>query len=380
MTLTNRSSFEPSSSRPPRRMFFRVACAMVTCAYIAWITPLRAHITSTLQSVYTTLHIHGDYFRGLPESAEAVFLVGDAGAMTQGIANALERAIRGTAIPPALIYLGDNIYPLGVPASVDTPDWRLAHANLMRQIEPFRGLTSHILFTPGNHDWENHSAEGWNAMKRETALIEATLGSGRLAPANGCPGPTKIQLFPDLQLIALDSSWWLHDHAKPVRSEDGCDVFSENGVVSALDVMLTDSPAGVESVVILHHPLLAANSDQAHTKCPYSPDCATYVSMRDKLSAVLAKHRPLICASGHNHALQVHRDKGGCRTYVVSGGGSTVYPAKQPTDAEFAEASLGFMVLHRGAERVWKLDVVGVSADDSALPLNSRLIYSTSVK
>ncbi|MEY4699965.1 MAG: hypothetical protein RL326_152, partial [Pseudomonadota bacterium] len=360
--------------------FSRGPTIIVTLACVIWITPLRSHMTSALQSVYKTLHIEGDYFAGCPESSETVFLVGDAGAMTHGVASALERAVRGAKRPPALIYLGDNVYPVGLPAAVDTPEWRRANTNLMKQIVPFRTLTNQIFFTPGNHDWENHSPDGWNAIKRETAFIEGTLGAGRLVPANGCPGPTKIQLFPGLQLIALDSSWWLHDHAKPTRSEDGCEVFSENGVVSALDVMLANTPLGVESMLILHHPLLPTSSDHAHNKCPYSPDCPTYVSMRDKLSAVLAKHRPLICASGHNHALQVHREQGGCRTYVVSGGGSTVYAAKQPTGAEFAEASLGFMVLHRHADRDWKLDVVGVGADDSALPLNSRLIYSTSVK
>ncbi len=380
MTRLKQTSFEPSRSRSPGLILFRVASAIAISAYIAWITPLRAHITSAIQSVYKTLNIEGDYFTGLPNSSETVFLVGDAGAITQGVSNALERAVRGTTSPPALIYLGDNIYPVGLPASIDTPEWRLAHANLMKQIDPFRALTNQIFFTPGNHDWENHSAEGWNAIKRETALIEATLGTGHLAPANGCPGPTKIRLFPGLQVIALDSSWWLHDHAKPTRSEHGCEVFSENDIVTALDSMLTDTPSGVETLVILHHPLLPTNSDHAHSKCPYSSDCPTYVSMKEKLSAVLAKHRPLICASGHNHSMQVHRDEGGCRTYVVSGGGSTVYPAKQPKTAEFAKASLGFMVLHRGTDRDWQLDVVGVRPDDSALPINSRRIYSTVVK
>jgi hypothetical protein len=378
--MLKQSASDPSPSVFRKLVFSRISSIVVTLASIVWITPLRSHLTSTLQSIYKTLHIEGDYFAGLPESSESVFLVGDAGTMTQGVATALERAVRGTITPPALIYLGDNIYPVGLPDAVDTPEWRLARANLMKQIDPFRALTSHIFFTPGNHDWENHSPEGWNAIKRETALIEATLGTGRLAPANGCPGPARIQLFPDLQLIALDSSWWLHEHAKPARREDGCEVFSEDGVVRALDAILTDTPPGVDSMVILHHPLLPTNSDHAHSKCPYSLDCPTYVSMREKLSAVLVKHRPLICASGHNHALQVHRGEAGCRTYVVSGGGSTVYAAKQPKGAEFARASLGFVVLHRGPDTDWKLDVVGVRADDSALPVNSRLIYSTSAR
>lgn len=358
----------------------RVASAVIVLACFVWMTPLRSGLAALAQAMYTRLHVEGNFFAGLPESSETIFLVGDAGAMTDGVTKALERATRGTTTPPTLVYLGDNIYPLGIPASTSTPEWRLARARLMKQIDPFRPLTRQIFFTSGNHDWENHSPDGWNAMKRETAIIDAELGAGHLLPARGCPGPTRTQLFPDLQMIALDSSWWLHEYSKPSRIDDGCEVFSENEIVRALDEMLKNTPPGVETLVILHHPLLATLADHAHSKCPFSPDCPAYTSMREKIGVVLAKHRPFLCASGHNHALQIHREQSGCRTYVVSGGGSTVYPAKQPKSAEFAVASLGFMAVHRDARSNWRLDVIGVRADDSALPIGSKVLYSTTAK
>jgi hypothetical protein len=349
-------------------------------AYIVWATPLRTHVSRALQKTYKTLHMHGDFFGGYSDSTETVFLVGDAGEMTEGVFTALERAIRGTATPPTLIYLGDNIYPLGMPASTETPEGRLARSNLSKQMDPFRLLTRQILFTPGNHDWENHSPAGWDAVRREGVMIEETLGSGHLIPSNGCPGPTRSILTPSLQVIALDSTWWLHPHAKPSRVEDGCDTFTEDTVAKALDAMLTETPQGVETLIILHHPLLPANADRAHTKCPFSPECPEYISMRERLSSVLTKHRPLLCASGHNHALQVHKDSAGCRTYVVSGGGSSIYNASQPGTAQFASAALGFMALSRSSRGDWRLDVIRVSSSDSLLPHRSEVVFSEAVR
>jgi len=346
---------------------------------LAWMSPLRGYMAMSLHGGYRLLHIDGENFAGRSNALAAVFLVGDAGSMTEGVMKSLVRAAQNMSAPK-LIYLGDNIYPNGLPASPETAEWRHASAQLLRQIEPFRALTGGIFFTPGNHDWENHSAGGWEAMKRQSAFIEAALGTGHMAPSNGCPGPTKVDLLPDLQAIALDSSWWLHNHVKPTLPQDGCENFTEDAVVSALDEMLTNTPAGVDTLLILHHPLLPPDSDHAHSKCPFSPDCPTYASMREKLTAVIGKHRPLLCASGHNHSLQVHHNQAGCRTYVVSGGGSTAYQAEQPKNAIFAEAALGFMILYRDPSAGWKLDVVRARADDSPLPRSSSLAFSTSVQ
>lgn len=368
----------PHSSR--KIEISRIISSLLAVIALAYLSPLRSHLDSGLHKAYEWLQIHGEFVSGPANSSETVFLVGDAGAMTNGVALALGQAIRSTKTPPSIVYLGDNIYPLGLPKEQSSPEWRLAASLLLRQINPFRDSSRGIFFIPGNHDWENHSANGWDAIKREGAFIDSSLGPGHMAPTHGCPGPSKIALFPDLQAIAIDSSWWLHEHLKPTRAEDGCATFSDDTIVSALDSMLKDTPAGVETLFLLHHPLLPADSDHAHATCPFSPDCPTYISMREKISAVLAKYPPLLCASGHNHSLQVHRDQSGCRTYAVSGGASTVYRVAQPKAAQFSESSLGFMILHRESDHAWKLDVVRVRGDESPLPPSSTLAYSTTLK
>ncbi len=358
----------------------RILGVILIMATLVFATPLKQYINSAIHATYTSLHIRGEIYAGPKSASEAIFLVGDAGAMTDTVALALQKAISGASSPPILLYAGDNIYPLGMPKREDSSAWNLASSLLLKQIDPFRSSTRDILFVPGNHDWENHSADGWEAIKRENSFIESALGPGHILPPNGCPGPVRKQLFSDLQLIAVDSSWWLHEYAKPTHPDHGCPVFSQDGLVSELDSMLRETPEGVETVFLTHHPLLSAKSDHAHTKCPFSTDCPEYVSMREKLSSILVKYRPLLCVSGHNHALQIHREQSGCRTYAVSGGGSNVYKTKQPQTAEFAEASLGFMVLHRAANAAWNLDVIRVRSEDSLLPPSAVLAFSTSAR
>lgn len=334
-------------------------------------------LAGVVQSLYRSLGVSGSFFSALPEDSQVVVLIGDAGAITDGVHEALQAIVAAAPPSQALVYLGDNIYPNGVPADTSSILWRDAYNRLMRQIDPFKAKTGRIYFTPGNHDWENYAADGWGSVQRQSDLIRAALGEGHALPSRGCPGPVREQIFTNLQIVALDSSWWMHEHRKPSTPEDGCATFSPDGVLHALDEMLSSTPPGVETIIILHHPLVEVGPDPVHTRCPFSPNCPPYADMRTRLSRILAKHRPMLCASGHRHALEVLKEAAGCRNYVVSGGASNLHPAPQDSKLLFSESALGFMLLHRTSSTRWTLDVVTVRGDDSFLPMESRVAYST---
>lgn len=358
----------------------RWVLAVLLIALIGTRKEVQSVASTIARRAYLRLGLTGPHFPQMPAGADVVFLIGDAGAMSDGVLVALQNAVRAAPQASAMLYLGDNVYPTGIPKDKQSSEWHVARASLMKQIDPFVGQTERIYFVPGNHDWENHGVDGWGAAQRHTELVDGRLGGGHALPPGGCPGPSRIQLFSDLQLIALDSSWWLHDHRKPSSAADGCEVFSEEGVVAALDSMLASTPTGVETIIALHHPLLPARTNVAHTSCPFSPDCPRYAQMVDKLTRVLSKYRPLLCASGHNHLLQVLKDAGGCRTYVVSGGGSYKYAAPRAHNFAFSESTLGFMILHRDRGSPWTLDVIRTRSDTSLLPPKWELAYQVDVK
>ncbi len=356
------------------------AVFILALSLIYSVPALRSGTARVAQSLYSAAGVKGEFFSVDHVDATTVFLVGDAGDMTESVLASLRAAVRATPSSKALLYLGDNVYPNGIPTDTSTHAWEAARRNLLRQIEPLRAFTDKIYFIPGNHDWENHSEDGWNAAKRETRFIDDALGSGHSLPPNGCPGPVRVELVSGLQLVALDSSWWLHEHRKPSNSSDGCETFSPEGVLSSLDAMLASTPAGTETIIALHHPIIEPKADVAHPDCPTGPTCPSYIDMRDRLSAILAKHQPLLCASGHNHVLQVLRDQAGCRNYVVSGAASTTYQAPQELTASFSESALGFMVLSQRGKEPWMLDVIKTSRDDSLMPYSSRSVFHSIIQ
>src|SRR5690349_19399462 len=88
------------------------------------------------------------------EIEATVLLVGDAGnpkATGEPVLAAARRTLVGRADTAAILFLGDNVYPLGLPDSAD-PHFTEATRRLRAQL----ALDSLVptYFVPGNHDWD----------------------------------------------------------------------------------------------------------------------------------------------------------------------------------------------------------------------------------
>src|SRR3989449_262280 len=99
------------------------------------------------------------------------------------------RAALSVAPHPVVAFLGDNIYPRGMPDSsaADRPE---AERRLTAQLRVLGASGARGIFVPGNHDWDRHGPGGWDAVRREERFIAAAGGTGAaLLPAGGGPGP-----------------------------------------------------------------------------------------------------------------------------------------------------------------------------------------------
>jgi len=283
-----------------------------------------------------------------------LFLIGDAGApsaadpvlrhLGQSLAEAPERS--------QAIFLGDNIYPRGLP-SPENPDRAEAERRLAVQVDVVRNAGAGAVFVPGNHDWAKHGPDGWDAIRRQADFLE-TRGEGRISllPAGGCPGPV-VRDWPGIRVIFLDTQWWLHRNARPDGPEDGCATWTEAQVTDSLRAAVAG--AGARQVVMAtHHPLASGGEHGGHFDWTrhvfplralkgwawlplpllgslYPAIRASGISdqdipgsgnrhMREALAAAVADHPPLVWAAGHEHNLQVMRGTV-ARHLVVSGSG-----------------------------------------------------------
>jgi hypothetical protein len=330
-----------------------------------------------------------------------LFLVGDAGApdrANEPVLRALAADLSGPAGKPMVIYLGDNVYPRGVP-DTGAPGRREAIRRLDAQVDVAREAGVPAIFIPGNHDWDRMGADGWNSIRRQQRRIAERGGKQiRLLPEEGCPGPVVVDVGQRLRIIALDTQWWLHAGPKPKDPTSECRADKESEVTDSLRADLEHTDTTRRVVVVGHHPLasggehggyfgagdyffplrhvsrvfgwiplpgLGAIYPEARASGISSQDIpgASNRRMRDALEGAMLRHRPLVWASGHDHNLQVLAGRT-ARHLLVSGSGIFGHGSRvvRLSATRFASAAAGYMrldVLLDGRVRLGVIQVNG---------------------
>ena len=90
------------------------------------------------------------------------YLVGDAGEMQNGkhpVCDWLKNNMKGD-----IIYLGDNIYPQGMPDET-AKSYKTAKEIIDRQVSVVKDKNTSAWFVNGNHDWKKGKKDGWEYAK-----------------------------------------------------------------------------------------------------------------------------------------------------------------------------------------------------------------------
>ena len=281
--------------------------------------------------------------------AADLWLIGDAGLPKPGgepVLKGLVRAVRqgrerGVAADSTLIvWLGDNIYPKGLPDSAGSAR-REAQRIIDEQVDAAREAWVRSVFIPGNHDWEAGGETGWRTVFRQGQHIDRR-GEGRVVmlPKNGCPGPAVIDLGERMRVIFLDTQWWLQARGPKPQPADTeyCAVATTPGVVDSMRKLLRT--AGPRATVVTgHHPMVSASVHGGYFDWPsylffpiplarkngwFAPQdvsSARYRELRSVIAQMFRPTQPLLYAAGHDHNLQILQGANGAKNLAVSGAG-----------------------------------------------------------
>lgn len=306
-----------------------------------------------------------------------IILVGDAGALVNGKAVVLDAIKSSVKLDEraVVVYLGDNLYDAGLPDETFT-SYSLMKAALDSQIALLKGTKAKGYMIPGNHDWENGRARGYEAIVRQQRYVDL-YGEGKLEfyPKDGCPGPVEIEIGDDVVLILMDSQWWIHDNDKPGVESD-CEYKTEDEVISELEDLLNKN---YKKLVLLacHHPfksngphggyftlkqhifpftdrksnlyipLPVLGSVYPITRSvfgtPQDLKHPAYINMVNRIMDVVKTHPHVVMMHGHEHTLQLLQDSS--YSYIVSGAGSKTNRVSPGRNAKFVARSLGFATL-----------------------------------
>ncbi|MEP2276908.1 MAG: BamA/TamA family outer membrane protein [Reichenbachiella sp.] len=310
-----------------------------------------------------------------PAAKHQVFLIGDAGepSLAKDNLSALSSQLQSAGKNATLIFLGDNIYPKGLPP-IEHPNRKEAEEKLKIQFEITKDFKGKTIVIPGNHDWAKGSKEGWNHILEQEKFVKDYFDSKKVFyPKHAEPGPEEIKLADGLYLIVFDMQWMLHAWEKPLEDDplnrtEPIDVLVD--ISSLLEKHKND-----HVILASHHPLysygahggkfplkshifpLTELNENLYVPLPvigsiYPGYRATagsiqdiphpeYKTIRNTIEGFLKKYPNVIYTAGHEHSLQ-HIQKDGVN-YIVSGSGSkTTYLKENGAYLTFGTSSVGF--------------------------------------
>lgn len=333
------------------------------------------------------LHAQGDSLPTAPDSInQRIFLIGDAGTMngsTHPVIDWLKKNVNWDDEHNAVIFLGDNIYPLGLPLEGEA-GYPHAKAILDDQISLVKGKKAKGFFIMGNHDWRNGKLGGWEtAMNQVDYINSLELKNVQAWPLNGCPGPIEVELSDKVVVVLIDSQWFLYLHDKPGPGST-CSSKTLEEFGTELSEIAASHPNQL-LVIATHHPLYSygphggdytwrehlfpftAINPNLYIPLPILGSVyplargvfgsvqdiphPLYKTMINTIEAVMRKHPYSISVAGHDHGLQfiTRTSLKDTLSYIVSGAGSELTRIKPGRYSKFSDADYGFAVLE-----VWK--------------------------
>ena len=305
----------------------------------------------------------------------SVFLIGDGGKPAvdkqEPVLKLLQKQILEAGANSSVTFLGDNIYPKGLPDSSSTEERKEAEKYIIEQMKILKDYQGKIVFIPGNHDWAQGRSYGWQQMANQEVFIEDFLQKGNVVlPDNGCPGPVELPLNDDIVMLIVDTQWWLHQADKP-GVEQACDAKTDSDFLTLVDDAVKRYP-NKKIIFAAHHPLRSNGPHEGHfpgiehifpfaRKKIFFPlpvlgsiyvgyrkyigsiqdiPNVRYKQLRNVLFKVFKSHPNLIYAAGHDHNLQYHSIDNW--HHIVSGAGSKESHIARKPKAEFAYSHKGF--------------------------------------
>ena len=198
--------------------------------------------TSKLQ---TTLDRTIDATFNEEEVVNTIYITGNAANNSETTLSVLSKVIaNNTSKEKNLLFIGDNI-----DAEDDEEEKLKAQLDPQIQVAKTTGATPYFL--PGNYDWDFNKTKGLETI--EDYLKENFDDGDILTPNNGCPLES-IELSENIQLIAVDSQWYIEDWDKNPDMNDKCQIKTREKLLLEIAGEIKKS-ANKIIIFAMHHPM-----------------------------------------------------------------------------------------------------------------------------
>ncbi|WP_396633189.1 metallophosphoesterase [Maribacter sp. R86514] len=350
-------------------------------------------------ATYKVKYVDEKYAKDVNDKKEIVhtlYLIGDAGLSPIGGMNPalkifkdkLDKADKNSTA----IFLGDNIYPAGLPDPKDsTVAYRTAKNHLDAQLNTLNDFKGRPLFIPGNHDWYT---EGLIGLEREENYIKQVLKEKEkdpFLPENGCPIDV-IEIGDDVAIITLDTEWYLTNWDKRPDINDKCYIKSRQKFFLELEDAIKDYRDRT-TVIAMHHPTnsYGEHGGQYSLRKQFYPkkmavplpglgsfinvlrstsgasvedvNNKRYRELMNRVTTLAQYSDRVIFASGHEHTLQYFVENN--TPQIVSGSGAKKGFTKLLNGSQFNTGKMGYATLEVYKDGSSRVRFYGVDDNNS---------------
>lgn len=256
------------------------------------------------------------------------------------------------------LFLGNSFVPNGMPIK-DKKSQTIATNNMLKQWDALTEFKGKTIVLPGYLDWKG----GVDGLELEEDLLKKLAkDKDILLPNNGCPMES-VNVGKDIQLILLDSQWYIENWDNIPRMNDKCEIRTrEKMFISIGDELKKNFDKTI--IFAMHHPLIS-NGSYGGKYPAFDPIIANNlirqfktqgaISKQDRYNErydelmqrlkILVKDNPkIIFVSGHDQSLQYSKE--GNIHQIVSASTATSTAASLGQFGQFSYGGTGFAVLN----------------------------------
>ncbi|PIB38235.1 metallophosphoesterase [Maribacter sp. 4G9] len=306
--------------------------------------------------------------------AHTFYLIGDAGLSPIGGMNPalkiFKKKLDQADGNSTAIFLGDNIYPAGLPDPKDsTIAYLTAKNHLDAQLKTLANFKGRKLFIPGNHDWYT---EGLIGLEREEEYVKEQLNDkDAFLPKNGCPIDV-IEVSDALAIIVLDTEWYLTNWNRRPGINDNCEIKTREKFLLELEDAIKDY-GDRTTLIAMHHPMTSYGphgGQYSFKKHFYPKDLPIplpglgtfinilrrttgastedmgnkrYLDLVKRVTTLAQYSDRVIFASGHEHTLQYIVENN--IPQIVSGSGAKEGDTRLLNGSRFSTGRMGYATL-----------------------------------
>lgn len=320
--------------------------------------------------------------------AHRIFLIGDAGYANADESNPVLAVLQNHLLAAdensSIIFLGDNIYPRGLPPKKKKTKREAAEKVLLRELDILKGFRGAAYFIPGEHDW----LSGRDQLEDEEEFVEDYLNEELFKrkdreehidywlPDDACPGPEVVEISQSLVIVFIDSHWWLANWDQEPEMHDGCNIRSRSDFAFFLEEALRKhrhknvivathhgfesyGPHGQQYDISAHlfplreispslyFPLPGLGSValflRSMTGSPQDLSNGRYQQLVAAMMHAAKKNGEYIFVSGHEHSLQYIKRSG--QHQLIAGSGAVSTSTRLGPNAMFTSSLKGFAEL-----------------------------------